>query len=62
MVSNILPYFFGLSPFATSDDECGDCEGKVTDLKLNWDWHNDYRIRDYKSYENTCYTAKPLIK
>lgn len=39
-------------------DECGDCEGKVTDLTLNWDWHNDYRVRVYQRYENTCYATK----
>lgn len=39
-------------------DECNDCEGKVTDLTLNWDWHNPYRVRVYQRVENTCYATK----
>ncbi|WP_179344819.1 hypothetical protein [Winogradskyella ursingii] len=41
-----------------AEDECNDCIGKVTDLTLNWDWHNDYRVRVYQRYENTCYATK----
>lgn len=37
---------------------CDDCEGKVTDLTLKWNWHNDYRVRVYQRYENTCYATK----
>ena len=39
-------------------EECDDCIGKVTDLTLNWDWHNDYRIRVYQRYENTHSATK----
>ena len=37
---------------------CQDCQGKVTDLTLQWNWHNDYRVRVYQRYENTCYATK----
>ncbi|WP_179020299.1 hypothetical protein [Winogradskyella forsetii] len=37
---------------------CEDCTGKVTDLTLKWDWHNDYRVKVYQRYENTCYASK----
>ena len=39
-------------------DECDDCIGDVTDLTLNWDWHNDYRVRVYQRYENTWCATK----
>ncbi|WP_299129490.1 hypothetical protein [uncultured Winogradskyella sp.] len=39
-------------------EECDDCIGKVTDLTLNWNWHDDYRVRVYQQYENTCYAVK----
>lgn len=39
-------------------EECDDCLGKVTDLTLKWDWHNDYRVRVYQRYENSCYAVK----
>jgi len=39
-------------------EECGDCVGKVTDLTLNWDWHNDYRIRVYQRDGNTYNAVK----
>ena len=39
-------------------EECDDCIGKVTDLTLNWDWHNAYNIKVYQRYENTCYATK----
>ncbi|WP_296383096.1 hypothetical protein [Winogradskyella sp.] len=51
----LMDFNFVLEPVA---DECSDCEGKVTDLILNWDWHNDYRVRVYQRYENTCYATK----
>jgi len=38
--------------------ECNDCEGKVNDLTLSWDWPHDYRVRVYQRYENTCYATK----
>lgn len=37
---------------------CEDCLGKVTDLTLKWNWYNDYRVRVYQRYENTCYATK----
>ncbi|MGV6832532.1 MAG: hypothetical protein ACWA5P_13340 [bacterium] len=40
------------------DLPCGDCVGKVTDLTLQWNWYNDYRVRVYQRYENTCYAVK----
>ncbi|WP_282042502.1 hypothetical protein [Winogradskyella flava] len=39
-------------------DECSDCVGKVDNLTLKWNWHNDYRVRLYQRYENTCYATK----
>lgn len=39
-------------------EECDDCIGKITDLTLNWDWHNSHRVRVYQRYENTCYATK----
>jgi hypothetical protein len=41
-----------------AEEECSDCEGKVTDLTLNWDWHNSYRVRVYQRYENTWHAVK----
>lgn len=41
-----------------AEEECDDCIGKVTDLTLNWDWHNSHRVRVYQRYENTWYAAK----
>jgi hypothetical protein len=41
-----------------AEDECDDCQGKVTDLDLTWNWPNDYRVRVYQRYENTCYATK----
>ncbi|MBO6880094.1 MULTISPECIES: hypothetical protein [Winogradskyella] len=40
------------------EEECNDCIGDVTDLTLNWDWHNDYRVRVYQRYENTWCATK----
>lgn len=40
------------------EEECDDCIGKVTDLTLNWDWHNDYRVRVYQRAGNSCYATK----
>jgi len=40
------------------DVSCEDCTGKVTDLTLQWNWHNDYRVRVYQRYQNTCYAVK----
>lgn len=37
---------------------CEDCTGKVTDLTLKWDWHNDYRVKVYQRYENSWYASK----
>ncbi len=37
---------------------CSDCVGKVTDLTLQWNWHNDYRVRVYQRRGNTCWAAK----
>lgn len=37
---------------------CGDCTGKVTDLTLQWNWPNDYRVKVYQRYENTHYAVK----
>ncbi|MFP4846866.1 hypothetical protein [Winogradskyella sp. PE311] len=42
----------------TPEVECQDCLGKVTDLSLQWNWPNDYRVRVYQRYENTCWAVK----
>ena len=34
---------------------CSDCEGKVTKLELEFDWHNAKKIDIVQRYENTCY-------
>jgi len=34
---------------------CSDCEGKVTSLELEFDWHNAKKIDIVQRYENTCY-------
>lgn len=39
-------------------DECSDCVGDVNQITFKWDWHNDYRVRLYQRYENTCYAVK----
>ncbi len=39
-------------------EECDDCIGKVNNMTFTWDWHNDYRVRLYQRYENTCYATK----
>lgn len=39
-------------------EECDDCIGKVNNITFEWDWHNDYRVRLYQRYENTCYATK----
>ncbi|WP_111682704.1 hypothetical protein [Winogradskyella tangerina] len=51
----LMDFNFKLMP---RPDECDDCIGKVDHLTLNWDWHNDYRVRVYQRYENTCYATK----
>jgi len=38
--------------------ECNDCIGDVNQITFKWDWHNDYRVRLYQRYENTCYAVK----
>ena len=40
------------------EPECNDCIGKVDQITFKWDWHNDYRVRLYQRYENTCYAVK----
>lgn len=40
------------------EEECNDCTGKVDNITFKWDWHNDYRVRLYQRYENTCYATK----
>ena len=39
-------------------EECNDCIGKVTDLTLNWDWHNSYRVRVYQRRGRTRHARK----
>lgn len=39
-------------------EECSDCVGDVNQITFKWDWHNDYRVRLYQRYENTCYAVK----
>lgn len=39
-------------------EECSDCIGKVTDLTLQWNWHNDYRVRVYQRLGNSCWAGK----
>lgn len=39
-------------------ETCDDCIGKVNNITFKWDWHNDYRVRLYQRYENTCYATK----
>ncbi|GAB4156386.1 MAG: hypothetical protein Tsb0033_06910 [Winogradskyella sp.] len=41
-----------------AEEECDDCIGKVNQITFKWDWHNDYRVRLYQRYENTCYAVK----
>ncbi|MDG4715584.1 hypothetical protein [Winogradskyella marincola] len=38
--------------------ECNDCIGDVNQITFKWDWYNDYRVRLYQRYENTCYAVK----
>ena len=40
------------------EEECSDCEGKVTDLSLEFDWHKAKRVKVYQKKENTCWAAK----
>ncbi len=40
------------------EEECKDCEGKVTDLTLEFDWKYAKRIKVYQKYENTYYGKK----
>jgi hypothetical protein len=51
----LIDFNFRIVPQA---EVCSDCYGKVNDLTLNWNWHNDYRVRVYQRYENTCYATK----
>ncbi|EDP70553.1 hypothetical protein FBALC1_07338 [Flavobacteriales bacterium ALC-1] len=51
----LIDFNFRIVP---KEEECDDCIGKVNNLTLNWDWHNDYRVRVYQRYENTCYATK----
>jgi hypothetical protein len=37
---------------------CDDCYGKVTDLTLTWNWHNDYRVRAYQRLGNSWNAVK----
>jgi hypothetical protein len=41
-----------------AEEECDDCIGKVNQITFKWDWHNDYRVRLYQRYRNTCYAVK----
>ncbi|WJJ95535.1 hypothetical protein [Algibacter luteus] len=40
------------------EEECSDCEGKVTKLELEFDWRCDKYIKIYQRKENTCYGVK----
>lgn len=51
----IMDFNFRIEPM---EDECDDCIGKVNNITFEWDWHNDYRVRLYQRYENTCYATK----
>jgi hypothetical protein len=37
---------------------CDDCVGKVTDLTLQWNWHNDHRVRVFQRFQNTRWATK----
>ena len=41
---------------------CSDCEGKVTELELEFDWHYAKRVKIYQKKENTCYGVKIFDK
>ncbi|TYA71825.1 hypothetical protein [Seonamhaeicola marinus] len=45
-----------------SIEECSDCEGKVTELTLEFDWKYAKRIKIYQKKENTCWGAKIFDK
>lgn len=51
----LIDFNFRIIP---KEEECNDCLGKVTDLTLNYDWHNSHRVRVYQRYQNTCYATK----
>jgi hypothetical protein len=40
------------------EEECSDCEGKVTKLELEFDWSCAKYIKIYQRKENTCYGVK----
>ncbi len=39
-------------------EECSDCEGKVTELELEWDWHRSKYVKMYQRIGNTCYGTR----
>lgn len=40
------------------EEECSDCEGKVTELELEFDWRYAKRVKVYQKKENSCYGVK----
>ncbi len=44
------------------EPECKDCEGKVSNLKLKFDWYYSKRVRIYQQKENSWYCAKIFDK
>ncbi|MDO5980423.1 hypothetical protein [Flavivirga spongiicola] len=44
------------------EEECSDCEGKVSELELEFDWYRSKRVKIYQKKENTCYGVKVFDK
>ncbi len=40
------------------EEECSDCEGKVTELELEFDWHQAKTIKIYQKKENSYWGVK----
>ena len=41
-----------------TEEECSDCEGKVTELELEFDWCRDKYVKVYQKKENSCRATK----
>ena len=40
------------------EEVCSDCDGKVTQLELEFDWSSTHKVDILQKYENTCYSSR----